>query len=196
MTTPRRKTRAAFVGAVYPDFKLTDEQWNEIAKLGSSSVAAEARLEATVGIHRLRKQRRSAGMLPAEVRKELMAIAAATWDLQERLRSLEQSQLAPLMLSFANEKKTLRSLEVHLNLLAGDIPRGKKGRDAYFLVQVLDDILCECTGKGISRSNKRTNSTREYVKMVCRIADPDIGDGTIEWAMKDCIKRRRAQRVD
>src|SRR5262249_41076619 len=213
MKASRRKPRVAVVGAVGFDFKLTDEQWNEIAnesaKLGSISpskadeVQARPRMEAIIGILRSRKQGRSASISPAEARKELMAISTIAWDLQERLRSLEQSHLLVrhsfsypkshpevMVLSFTKEKGNLRLLEVRANLVAGDIGRGVKDRDAYFLVQVLDDILRECTGRGISRSNKRTNSTREYVKTVCRIADPDMGDGTIERAMKECIKHR------
>jgi hypothetical protein len=194
MRTPRYKSRAAIVGAVYPDFRLTDKQWNEIATPGEfpASAAAEARpmLEAIIGVHRLRKQRRGTAMLPAKLRKKLGGIGAAAWDLQERLRSVEQSQPVDMVLSFTNEKENLRLLEGRLNLLVGDVKRGAKDRDCYYLVRVLDGILREFTGKGISRSSKRTNGTREYVKTVCRIADSDITDGTIDRAMKECIKRR------
>jgi hypothetical protein len=199
MRTSRYKSRAAIVGAVYPDFKLTDKQWNEIARLGEfpASAADEAQpmIEAAIRNHRLRKQRRAAAMLPADVHKELMAISAAVWDLQERLRSVEQSQPVDMVLSFTKEKETLRLLEGRVSLLAGDIERGAKDRDAYYLVRVLDGILRECTGKPIMRSRKRTDNSHEYIKAVCRVADPDIGDGTIERAMKDCIKHR-PQRVD
>src|SRR5262249_91840 len=210
MTMSRRKPRAAVIGMVYPGFKVTDGQWDKIRKPGSNPPSKDAGgngtgawMEAIMGMHRARKEGRRASISPAEARKELMAISTIAWDLQERLRSLEQSHLLVrhsfsypkshpevMVLSFTKEKGNLRLLEVRANLVAGDIGRGVKDRDAYFLVQVLDDILRECTGRGISRSNKRTNSTREYVKTVCRIADPDMGDGTIERAMKECIKHR------
>src|SRR5215831_1116505 len=112
---------------VYPDFKLTDEQWDKIAKLGSIPPSkadgvngARPWMEAIIGIHRSRKQGRSASISPAEARKELMAISTIAWDLQERLRSLEQSHLLVrhsfsypkshpevMVLSFTKEKGNL-----------------------------------------------------------------------------------------
>src|SRR5262249_16767649 len=59
----------------------------------ADEVQARPRMEAIIGILRSRKQGRSASISPAEARKELMAISAVAWDLQKRLRSLEQSHL-------------------------------------------------------------------------------------------------------
>jgi hypothetical protein len=57
----RCKPRVAIVGPVYPNFKLTDEQWKEIARRGEfpSSDAHEVRpmIAAIIGIYRLRQQR-------------------------------------------------------------------------------------------------------------------------------------------
>jgi hypothetical protein len=58
---------------------------------------------------------------------------------------------------------------------------------AYFLVNRLNEVLERFTGTAITRSTKRPD-TVEYVKAVCRIADPSVGDGTIIEAVKKAIK--------
>jgi hypothetical protein len=67
--------------------------------------------------------------------------------------------------------------------------RGPKAGNVYSLVGNLDGIREHFTGKKITRSYK-DDVSKKYITYVCRIADPDIGDGTIEQAMKDRIKRR------
>jgi hypothetical protein len=67
--------------------------------------------------------------------------------------------------------------------------RGPKAGSVYWLVGNLDGIREQCVGKKITRSYK-DDASKKYITYVCRIADPDIGDGTIEKAMKDRIKRR------
>jgi len=54
------------------------------------------------------------------------------------------------------------------------------------LVSRLNQILEQFTGKTITRSTK--SQALEYVKIVCRIADPKIGPGTITEAMRREIK--------
>jgi hypothetical protein len=67
--------------------------------------------------------------------------------------------------------------------------RGPKAGSVYWLVGNLDGIRGHFTGKKITRSYK-DDASKQYITYVCRIADPDIGDGTIEKAMNDRIKRR------
>jgi hypothetical protein len=67
--------------------------------------------------------------------------------------------------------------------------RGPRAQNVYWLVGNLDGIRERFTGKKITRSYK-DGASKKYITYVCRIADPDIGDGTIEQAMKDRIKRR------
>jgi hypothetical protein len=57
------------------------------------------------------------------------------------------------------------------------------------LVKELDDIRLRHTGRRIIRSRKRDTS-REYITAVCSIADPKIGPGAIEEAMKTVIAGR------
>jgi hypothetical protein len=57
---------------------------------------------------------------------------------------------------------------------------------------MLDAILQEHAGRKISRSIKRANTTREYITVIVKIADPRIKHGTIERAMQEQIKLREA----
>jgi hypothetical protein len=67
--------------------------------------------------------------------------------------------------------------------------RGPKAENVYWLVGNLDGIRKQFTGKKITRSYK-DDLSKGYITYVCRIADPDIGDGTIDKAMRARIKRR------
>src|SRR5262245_6665556 len=72
--------------------------------------------------------------------------------------------------------------------------RGPKAGNIYWLVSNLDGIREQFTGKKITRSYK-DDASKKYIAYVCKIADPKIGVGTIDKAMKARIKRRR-RRVD
>jgi hypothetical protein len=190
------------IRAVYPDFAFTDAQWNEIASDADipPSAASDMLLgprrviETTVGIYRLRQQRRAEdAMLPGDVRKELAAIQHGLWRYQERLRHIEEEQPVGWGgLSFKKEIRVLRCVETRLWLLAGDIedaPRPE--RDIYYLVGVLDGIWREFHGgEMISASTKSTNKSRAFVETILRIADPAIGGGTIDEAIKHARSRR------
>jgi hypothetical protein len=83
--------------------------------------------------------------------------------------------------------------------MAQDIQGGKTGQntgDAYFLVKTLDGIRHEFTGKTIARSDKRRDTSRDYIATVFKIADPEIGAGTIDKAMKNAITTRRRRILD
>ena len=82
-----------------------------------------------------------------------------------------------------------------LRLARDRVRGGKRGQKrlavpAYFLVNRLNEILERFTGKTIIRSMKRPETVK-YVKTVCRIADPKIGDGTVIEAIKKEIKYYR-----
>src|SRR5262249_5869520 len=68
--------------------------------------------------------------------------------------------------------------------------RGPKAGNVYWLVGNLDGIREQFTGKKLTRSYKHP-AAREYITYVCKIADPNIGKGTIDNAMEARIKRRR-----
>jgi hypothetical protein len=181
-----------------PAFVFTSEQWEKISRLsGIPKNAGDAwrMMEVSIAQYRSRKaHRESVEARPAKIREELRALSKATWKIYERLQLLEERSPPDFPLSFNGELAMLREVEVRLSLAASEIGNSKPGpitKDVYVLVGRLAGILDEYTGKRISRSRKR-GSPRDYLKTVCEIADEDIGDGTIEEAMKSLIKRRGA----
>jgi len=71
---------------------------------------------------------------------------------------------------------------------------GPKAGMVYWLVGNLDGIREQFARKKITRSSKN-DASKKYIAYVCKIADPKIGVGTIDQAMKARIKWRR-RRVD
>jgi hypothetical protein len=178
-----------------PKFCLTDEQRDEIAKLSGipRTVAANdawAMIEVLIATYRGRKNSRDTAMLPAEVRDELRAIRDDAEELWKRLSQLQVRQPVDWSMSFP-EMSALFDLGMRCSLLASDIEPAKRGpnRDVYVLIANLDGIRWEFTRKTISRSYKSTATS--YITYVCALADPDIGTGTIDKAMKSVIERRK-----
>jgi hypothetical protein len=183
---------------------LTDEQWRETAKLsGIPEGADDARhhIETTIGIFRESQATDLGQVTPAEIRKELEALAARAQDLYDRLSKLVEVQDAYTALTggLDGQRRLSQVLDVLLTLPKWLLvakyrgveakKRGPKAQNVYWLVGNLDGIREHFTGKEITRSYK-DDASKKYITYVCRIADPDIGDGTIEKAMKDRIKRR------
>jgi hypothetical protein len=67
--------------------------------------------------------------------------------------------------------------------------RGPKTRNVYWLIGNLDGIREQFARKKITRSYK-DDASKKYITYVANIADPKIGKGTIDKAMKARIKRR------
>ena len=75
--------------------------------------------------------------------------------------------------------------------------RGPRPNVPYFLVAELDRILHHFVGRGIFRKrdqNKRGD--KDWIDDVCQIADPKIGPGQIDSAMKWVVRKRRSQRTE
>jgi hypothetical protein len=86
----------------------------------------------------------------------------------------------------------LENLPDWLAAAASLVDRSKRGPNAanvYWLVAALDAIRERFTGLRISRSGKKNNTSRGYITEVCQIANPNIGSGTIDAAMKRAITR-------
>jgi hypothetical protein len=184
---------------------LTDEQWREIAKLsGIPEIADEARrhIETTIGIFRESQASDLDRVTAATIREELEHLAESARNLYGRLSKLVEVPNAYIAL--ISESKGQRRLSQVFNVLVG-LPkwflvaadrrveadkRGPKAERVYWLVGNLDGIREQFTGKKITRSYKDDGS-KKYITYVCRIADPHIGGGTIDKAMKARIKKRR-----
>ena len=146
---------------------------------------------------------------PAEIRKQLKAQAKLAHDLYSGFSKLVDEPDAYTALTGKLDERRRSSdvidarrlsevldvlwyLDWLLSAALGRVEGGKRGpkaKNIYWLVGNLDGIREQFTGKRITRSYK-DDLTKRYVTYVCRIADRDIGDGTIEKAMKDRIKRR------
>jgi hypothetical protein len=205
MARREKRTRSADAGVCNGvvdlgpvSFTLTDDQRNEISRLSGipkDHPEAWPMIETAIGLYRRRKVLWEHAMLPTEIRKEFKDLSHACWTMQERLRRLVDRQPPVYELSFTDGLTSLRKLELQFYFMSQDIEDGKTGpdtEDAYILVGMLDGIRREFTGRKLTRSEKRTDSSRDYIKAVFRIADPQIGPGTIERAMKDVITRRPA----
>ena len=195
----------------FPRFPLTDEQWKMTAKLsGIAEGADDARhdIETTIGIFRAMQASDLDRVTPAEIRKQLEALAKLAHDLNSGFsKLLDEPDAYTALIDLDEHRRSSDVLDArrlsevldvlsYLDWLLPDAlrgveggKRGPKAKNIYWLVGNLDGIREQFTGKKITRSYK-DDLSKEYISYVCRIADPDIGDGTIEKAMKDRIKRR------
>ena len=191
---------------VFPSFRLTEEQWKETAKLsGIPEGADDARhdIETRIGIFHETQASDLDRVKPAKICEELEALAEHASDIYSRLSKLLEpdaytSLTSEGRLQLLQALDQLRGLPKRLLVAryreVAAAKRGPKAENVYWLVGNLDGIREQFTGKRITRSYK-DDVSKKYITYVCRIADPDIGDGTIEKAMKDRIKRRdRARR--
>ena len=206
-------------GGPFPAFVLNDKQWNIIAKLsGISAQAAEARreLDAIVGRYRRFEVNDSIRVPSAKIRSEFDALRRETQAVLNRLHQLINNPDAHFVLMFTEQPEEDTSsrfpqttqLEGHdrlesalitfgrfadwLTIAASrieDTRSGPSNANAYWLIAELDAIREKHTGLKISRSYKDPPS-KSYITAVCRIANPNIGSGTIDAAMKDRIARR------
>jgi hypothetical protein len=197
---------------------MSNEQWNEIATLSGLPEAGRSRIKETINLYRSFKD--SSRWPPAEVRDEFKRLRRATGVLLRGLIGLEKNADAHFALTVVEKSnedgplpfslwtgtkrhdayRHLKTVKSDLRLLAKWFliaskrvkgkKRGPDTENVYWLVTRLDVIREMLTGKKLVRSTKRTDTSREYIKAVCKIADPSIGDGTIERAMKERIKHR------
>jgi hypothetical protein len=186
---------------VFPRFRLTDEQWRKIAELsGIPEAAEEARdyIETTIGIFR----ESEASELNLVTAGEIRDLAERAQNLYDRLTKLIEvpSAYTALISEFEGQRRLSQVLDVLVGLpkwllvaaerrVEADKP-GPKAENVYWLVGNLDGIREQFTGEKITRSGKY-DSSRKYITYVCKIADPEIGNGTIDRAMKSRIKQSK-----
>jgi hypothetical protein len=184
-------------------FALSPDQIAEISRLsGIPADTEEAWLLIENTITRYRNRQTRAVLKPAQIVSELRKAGQATWELLEFLTDLADALPLELSWRFEKERSSLRQIEIELHGHVGQLKdrqarkylygskSGPETRDAYILVSLLDGIRAEYTGRRIRRSTKSNDTSREFITAVCHIADPAIGSGTIERAMKRVINRR------
>jgi hypothetical protein len=198
---------------------LSNEQWTEIVHQSALPPEARPSIEVAIATYRSWRSIIDARKTPAETREELdglrrdaealvkrlvatMAYADAHFAFVWPLRPPQgwPPKTGPVSDEVAHQRlrsaiHELQRLATWLGLARDRVQPRKRGpkrraTPAYILVSHLNQILENFTGKTITRSAKRPGAV-EFVKTVCRIADPDIGDGTIIEAMKKEIKHYR-----
>jgi hypothetical protein len=160
-------------------------------------------IEIAIGMYRQSQEadlhRRSA----AKIRRNLREFAKEFKKLYEQLSDFLDDRDAYMALTRPVSPDNSRRLSELLDALlwapkwfliaanrVKDLKRGPQTRNVYDLVAQLDGIREHFTGKKISRSYKDPASL-QYIKYVCKIADPSIGDGTMDQAMRKRIKSKR-----
>jgi hypothetical protein len=185
----------------FPRFRFDQHQWARICRLsGIPASADEARrdIEILVGIFRQeRADDLQPQISPPDIRKELWELAEIARSMYNRLFHLTDSRTAHEALTLHEPQRLSQTLTLLSKLpkwflvashRVENRPRGPKTQNVYWLIGNLDAIRKQWTGRRITRSSKRTDGSRDFIKYVCSIADPHIGTGTVERAMKARIK--------
>ncbi len=201
-------------------FKLSDGEWEGIATYSDLPAQARPLVEEAVALYRAFET--ADRCTASEIRSELLELHGLAVDLQSRLATVMTNPdahvaltIAPTLPQNGSSNRVLRSrLEAHcgvqsslktLDALADWLlmaSRGvdrmkpgatRKAKNTQWLVARLDAIREEFTARRITRSKKRTDLSRDYIKAVCQIADPAIGTGTIDRAMQLRIKQANAR---
>jgi hypothetical protein len=192
--------------------RLTDDEWGRIAKFSGLPVVARKIIERDIGFFHELQAMDSGGAPPALTRKQLQRLRRDVLSLVRRIkmvianddayfaltvrpqqdwhpRSIDERNRLPEHRRLMQALDELVKLADWFAVAAEKIKAGKQGPDtfnAYLLVERLDRTLENYTGQRIARSTKRDTSV-DYVTAVCLIADPKIGRGTIDSAMKSVI---------
>jgi hypothetical protein len=196
---------------------LSDEDWTKVSRYSGLPPDARPRIGMAIAAYRQSQAVIDARKTSAQIRDQLEGLRDDADALMKHLEAaIHNNADLYVALTFPRRppkgwppntgavprevaEQRLRSalfeldrLVCWLGLARDRVPRGKPGAKrqavpAYFLVNHLNEILERFTGKTITRSTKTTD-TVDYVKTVCRIADPKIGDGTIIEAIKKEIK--------
>jgi hypothetical protein len=215
-STFRRKNPKALNRRKPP--RLTTEQWTEIVRYSGLPDTARSRVLRVVIHYRQVQARMAARIPPSELRVELDDLQKDARAVAVRLAKCFHNPDMYAAFVFSRRPPTgwpprtgpvadevvmqrlvgtvheLHRLSDWLVLARDRVPSSKRGaqhqsQPAYVAAELLDRILTDFTGRNVSRSTKRDDTSR-YVKAVLRIADPDIGDGTIMEAIKKQIKWR------
>ncbi len=211
---PKRRKRALVrasttwgePGGPFPIFVLSDDQWTEIARLSSIPIEthdARRAFENAISMYRRFEVNDSVRVPSAESRNQLEALRTEALSLLSGLARLIENPDTHFALMVArqpddvgpftflqtmrrdghrrleNAMAVLQHLANWLAIASSRVEPTKRGPDTRE----------KFTGLKITRSYKDAVS-RDYIKAVCQIANPNIGTGTIDAAMKDRIGRR------
>jgi hypothetical protein len=181
---------------------LSDAQWTEIAKYSGLPLDAKPRIAQAIEVYQSTQASYDNRNKPEHVRREFdrltkiattLARDLATalndidfWSAFERSRLPYQQTLSQL--------QELQRLIDQLTRARRQIVKEKTGArrksgPASSLVFLLDEILGEFTDR--CRSLDRSKKSKRFATAVLRIADPQIGPGTIDEAIKQRMEIRK-----
>lgn len=188
-------------GGPFPPFRFSKAEWKLISKkagITSRKGAARAAIEGAIGLYRRWEVNNASYASESnETRKELLGLQR---DLSLLAKRLEEQRKNPDTLyelstvSGIDVRQQLDDIQAGLESLAERIAgalrpqkRGPRTANVYWLVAELDKIRERFTGLQISRSYKDAAS-KEFIEAACKVANPSIGQGTIDAAMKHRIR--------
>jgi hypothetical protein len=186
--------------------EITDEQWDQIVKVSGLPPEARAHIARAIALYRCMPDYQ-----PSKIRATLKQLSKDTQALCQSLRQLDDNAHAQVVLTItlgsaspdeqlarqrsASIQRELQVLAEWLNAAGDRVVKGRPGARTRamltaLIVSELDRILEQFTGTNIARSDKADRPGRQYVQAVCKIADPKIGAGSIDAAMKKRISSR------
>jgi hypothetical protein len=190
---------------------LTDKQWEQVVRFSGLPPEARVDIGRAIALYRCVIPYR-----PSETRAKLEKLSKDALTLCDALKELHDHGYSRLVLTLALEPsqpfetaggqqlarrrlaaitRELQGLAEWLRAARDRVARGRPGARGRatliaLLVSELDRILERFTRKHIMRSDKKSTPGRQYVEAVCKIADPTIGRGSIDGAMKRQIALR------
>jgi hypothetical protein len=204
-------------------FKMNASQWAAILQSSNLKRNARHKIDwainlfrgfeqcrPTQSLHVIRRQLRAHSKQALELHSGLSKLAQtpdavyALTTLAETTKELSRPSRRP------NDTKHLELMLHELSLLSTwlerasyHLPKAKPGAarraaNVVWLVGILDDIRYEHAKDKhakvrIKRSGKEPDSSRKFITVVCQLAEPELGNGTIERAMQQHIQSRRAR---
>ena len=192
-------------------FRLTQSQWAEIKCASGLPEEARGEIEGVLDVFRFLQQNIPKLPRTSETQKKLRRIARqaaalvrdvktdrgvlfALLDVQRRANDVPPRRLAHQLLGQrCREVERLRewALAAAASLSQETTIAQKRTNNQRWLVSQLDAILFKHTNKKVSRSSKWPE---RYVTACFRAADPRIGSGSIDEAIKEINTRRRSRR--
>lgn len=197
------------------DFHMSDDAWERIGPRHALPDEARGRIDDRIRCF-LAFERGMKDRDPATARSRLESAVKATDALIEALKSLPLEAVNALTLLEATARnhisanvnplhmfdrmllsriEELEKLKGWLALGASRLvakPSGDNASNRYWLASELDVLFHKYTGRRLDRSSKGSHTPRDFVAAVFKLADPRIGDGSIEQALREVQKHRAA----
>jgi hypothetical protein len=191
--------------------ELSDKQWQQIVRFSRLPPEARVHIGRAIAFYRF-----APDFQPSKIHTQLKKLNKQAIGLRDALKTLHDHHHAQVVLTLALKSsqrfetamqqqaarrrladitRELQELAEWLGAARDRVIRGSPGARSQailvqFLVTELDCILKRFTGRNIMRSDKESKPGRLYVQAVCEIADPTIGRGSIDAAMKRQIVSR------